>query len=315
MHEVENTIASFAAALDEGANAVEVDVSVTRDRRGVIWHDWDPNAIRSLARAFGLEPGLPHKPVIPFGRHRKRTSALTLREFLEHHGYARKRWGASRLDVRVPTLHELFEWGARESRLAGVFLDLKMPKDEIHILPELLAEIDTLVMRTKPGFRVVLETAEVAVLAELRRLGSRYATCFDVEPRPGIVLDPAAHSAVQKAIELGAHLACPQRPRPVTVRPFATHSRIVARDLVLQRLHNAVSPRVPLEGVVSFTINDEREMSTLIRLGVAGIQSDRPRLLRTVAERLGKIARWRPLLGVPRSRQGEDDEQALRGRR
>ena len=43
---------------------------------------------------------------------------------------------------------------------------------------------------------------------------------------------------------------------------------------------------------MSFTINDEREMSSLIRLGVAGIQTDRPGLLRRVAERLGRVADW-----------------------
>ncbi len=315
MREVENTIRSFAAALDEGANALEVDVSLTRDGRGILWHDWDPNYYKSILRSLGVEPWVGHRPVMPFGRHRKRTSALLLRDFLEHHGYAPKRLGASRLDVRVPTLRDLFEWGVRQSRLLGLFLDVKIPRSEIWLVPVLLAEIDELVARTKPHFRIVLETAETDVLAELSRLGSSHASCFDVEPRPGVVLDAAAQSAVKKAIALGAHIAGTQRPRALTALPFLTHCRIVAQDIALWRKHNAESPRVPLEGVVSFTINDEREMTSLIRLGVSGIQTDRPSLLCSVAERCGKLARWLPRPGVPRSWQILHDGQALRGHR
>jgi glycerophosphoryl diester phosphodiesterase len=301
VHQVENTLTSFASALDEGANAVEVDVSVTRDGRGVLWHDWDPNSYKALARTMCLEPCVGHRPVGPFDHRRKRTSALSLTEFRERFGYAEKRWRSPRLDVRVPTLRDLFEWGAHQSRLLGLFLDIKIPRSEIHFVPVLLSEIDALVTRTKPAFRVVLETAESSVLAELRRLGSCHAACFDVEPRPGFAFDLAAGSAARPAIEHGARMACAQRPRASTALPFFTHCRIVARDLALQRTHNAGSPRVPLEAVVTCTINDEREMSSLIQLGVAGIQTDRPGLLRRVAERLGRVARWLAPPGMPKS--------------
>jgi hypothetical protein len=209
----------------------------------------------------------------------------------------------------------LFEWGATEPRLKGVFLDVKIPRSEIAWVPVLLAEVDALVARARAGFRVVLETAEIEVLAELQRLGSSHASCFDVEPRPGLVFRWSAHSAVTQAIQHGARIASPQRPRALTALPFFTHRRIVAGDLVLQEKHNASSPRVPLEGVVSFTINDEREMSSLIRLGVAGIQSDRPRVLRAVAERLGRIPRWPAAHDVPRSLEASNDGRAFRDRR
>jgi glycerophosphoryl diester phosphodiesterase len=313
--EVENTIESFTAALDEGANALEVDVSVTGDGRGVLWHDWDPNYYKSILRALGVEPGVGHRPVMPFGRYRRRVSELSLRDFLAHHGYAPKRLGASRLDVRVPTLRDLFEWGIRQPRLHGLFLDVKIPRSEIPLVSVFLSELDELVLRVRPSFRVVLETAEVDVLAELKRLGSSHAACFDVEPSLGLVLDTTAHSAVRKAIAHGAHIAGPQRPRALTALPFRTHHRIVSEDVALQQKYNARSPRVPLEGVVSFTINDEREMLALIRLGVAGIQTDRPSLLYKVAERCGKMVRWLPPPAVPKSRLAFHDGQALRGHR
>jgi hypothetical protein len=52
--------------------------------------------------------------------------------------------------------------------------------------------------------------------------------------------------------------------------------------------HNASSPGVTIEGVCSFTINHPREMRELIELGVWGIQSDRPGLLRRVALECGR---------------------------
>jgi glycerophosphoryl diester phosphodiesterase len=310
---VENTVPSFRAALDEGANAVELDLSLTKDGRLVLWHDWNPNAYKSLLRALCIEPGVGYRPVMPIGPHRKRVSSLLLREFLEHYGYAIKSFCARRLDIRVPTLRDFFEWGVGEPRLLGAFFDLKVPRDEIGVLPSILSEVDALVSHHAPCFKVVLETAEVDVLAELHRLRSRHAVCFDVEPGPGFVRDLEACSAVRTAVLHGAQLACPQRPRPVTMRPFATHARIVAEDVALQRIHNADSPRVPLEGVVSFTINDEEEMSSLISLGVAGIQSDKPGLLYRVAARMGKVGGWRPAPGVPTSPPARDHERAVRG--
>jgi glycerophosphoryl diester phosphodiesterase len=315
IREVENTIASFEAAIDEGANALEVDVSVTSDGRGVLWHDWDPNYYTSVLRALGIEPDVGHRPVMPFGRYRKRVSALSLRDFLPHHGYAPKRLGAARLDVRVPTLRDLFVWGIRQPKLLGLFLDVKIPRSEIALVSVFLSELDELVARTRPSFRVVLETTEVDVLAELSRLGSSHPACFDVEPRLGLVLDHGAHSAVRKAIAHGARIAGPQRPRALTWLPFRTHHRIVSEDLALQRAHNARRPRVPLEGVVSFIINDESEMLSLIELGVAGIQTDRPKLLRSVAERCGKMVRWLSAPAVPRSQKTFHDGQTLRGDR
>src|SRR5688572_4203370 len=41
--EVENTIPSFQRALDEGANAIELDFVMTKDGHVVVWHDWSPN--------------------------------------------------------------------------------------------------------------------------------------------------------------------------------------------------------------------------------------------------------------------------------
>lgn len=47
---VENTIPSFEKALSENANALEMDICLTKDKIPVIYHDWDPDSMVSILR-------------------------------------------------------------------------------------------------------------------------------------------------------------------------------------------------------------------------------------------------------------------------
>ena len=47
----ENTFPAFQEALDiDGANSLEIDLSLTNDKKVVLWHDWDPNSPTALIR-------------------------------------------------------------------------------------------------------------------------------------------------------------------------------------------------------------------------------------------------------------------------
>jgi glycerophosphoryl diester phosphodiesterase len=46
--EIENTIQSLNRAVNEGANALEIDLSMTKEGEVVLWHDWDPNETTSI---------------------------------------------------------------------------------------------------------------------------------------------------------------------------------------------------------------------------------------------------------------------------
>src|SRR4029450_7709352 len=56
----ENPLASFATALHLGANALELDLSLTRDQQVVVWHDWRPSLTSVLRPTGGCR--LPHPP-------------------------------------------------------------------------------------------------------------------------------------------------------------------------------------------------------------------------------------------------------------
>ena len=77
----ENTLESFETALHLGANALELDLSLTRDQQVVVWHDWRPS-LTSVLRPTGL-CRLRH-PLRPQPLH-----DVPLHEALRDYGYER----------------------------------------------------------------------------------------------------------------------------------------------------------------------------------------------------------------------------------
>ncbi len=289
--EVENTLPSFERALLEGANGLELDLCVTRDAEVIVWHDYDPSDVRALGRRWGWEPLVRCRPVVPDEhRFRKPTSELSWAEFRERFGYAERKSG-QRIQAEVPTLGRFMEWAVNRSEVELVFLDIKLPNRRTDLVPRLLARLDAVVQRLRPRFRIVLESCERKIVSELARLAPQYESALDVEPHAGLVFDLAGASAVRAAINHHARHAMPQKPRRITLWPFATHRRIVARDLELMRRHNAQEPEASLLSLCPFTINAEPEMRALIELGVSGILSDVPALLHRVALESGRSVR------------------------
>jgi len=56
-------------------------------------------------------------------------------------------------------------------------------------------------------------------LAALKAHAPQYHYTLDIEPPPGLVLNPAAYSAIRSALEYGNSYATPARPRAGTLRP------------------------------------------------------------------------------------------------
>ena len=65
--EPENTLPSFARAMELGANGIETDICITADGHFVLWHDANPEGTVALARQSGREelafvPDVPPPP-------------------------------------------------------------------------------------------------------------------------------------------------------------------------------------------------------------------------------------------------------------
>jgi len=285
---VENTIDSFRRALDAGANALEMDVCLTRDGRIVIWHDWDPCGSICRIRERGLEPAVLYRPLLPEEPKRRSVHLVDHAELVATYGYALKSDGEQIVRGVIPTLDEVIATVCCDQRLQAIFLDIKLPEEEVGLVPVLVESIDRVLRSCPPHVLVVLETSCVAVLRAMIGAAPYHNYTFDREPIAGIAVSTRKWSAVRTAIDFGIGYATPQQPRILTFAPWVTHRRIVRSEMRRFRQHNAHNPQQPLRGVIPFTINEEPKMEWLMRMGVHGMQTDRPDLLRRVAERLGR---------------------------
>ena len=67
----------------------------------------------------------------------------------------------------------------------------------------------------------------------------------------------------------------------------STHRRVVRHDIRLLNCLQRHAPGRQLPALISFTIDAEEELQTLLKIGVAGMQTNRPDLLRKLAEEMG----------------------------
>jgi glycerophosphoryl diester phosphodiesterase len=189
----ENTLAAFDEALRQGADAIELDLQLSRDGVPVVYHD------RTLARAGGG---------------RRRVARLALAEL--------RRLDAGRRSdrfrgQRIPTLAEVLRRYARRTRLllevktregaAGAERHLELMRAVGEQVRRAKAQRRVLVLcfdtrvlelaaRIAPGLRRVLNVRPPPVLSRglRRRLGSLWALSADVR-----TLTPAYAAAVRRA--------------------------------------------------------------------------------------------------------------------
>jgi glycerophosphoryl diester phosphodiesterase len=152
----ENSIASFKAALDLGANGLEFDLCLTRDDQIVIFHDAQPVKLPPHLDRTIFED-LPYELVSPvFRRDNGRTTVLTkefqngryvdrpesrlesfnqydiinltLAEVRQNYHYAL----VNGIEHPIPTLEEFLQFVSAESnRLRFLFFDMKYPVDGV----------------------------------------------------------------------------------------------------------------------------------------------------------------------------------------
>jgi len=274
-HTCENTLASFQQALDPGANALELDVSVTRDGHLVLWHDARPTLINFLHPTGVCRVVTPSQwqPVY----------TLPWAVFREAYGYEQE-------GQRVPatTFAEFIDHFRRDARVQCFFVDLKIPAELAPVIPALFAPAVQLLQQYGALSKTVCTTPHAAVLEQLRREARRWADAtgaradlsWDTEGPSGLVTGPWP-SAVWRNQAAGTRFALWGKPR-VTLHSWRT---FVAHEIRRRDTVNAM--RLPAEvlRVIVWTINDEAELCAMIGLGVDGIITDDPGRLRAMLQR------------------------------
>ncbi len=293
---VENTIESCAYALEHDlANAVEIDLSLTKDGHVVLWHDWNPNDSVALVRQLGIEPNVKYAPRVPpvWSDWRRMAHELTLAELREHCGYQTRFlfFFRRRARVQIPTFREFLDWAKGQPRLRAVFLDIKLPTEHIDLAPKLTRAMCSDLEAAQPKFDPVFMTTRESVFQAMRPLASKYPFSFDVEVPPGIVRDTRPYSGTAAAISHGNTYASIGRPA-LTLGAWSIYQEIIARDVDLRRAHNAQSDDAnggtKVRRLISWTINKRGEKKRLLELGVQGILTDQPRRLERLARRFGR---------------------------
>jgi len=176
----ENTLPAFAAALDDGANALELDVHRTADGRFVVAHDPDgqrmagvPDRIRSLSlkqvKRWRLVQGTPHD---------------------------------APSDLRVPTLEEILE------AFPGVPMSIDLKPDDPAAVPALIE----LIARHGADGRVTLASFSTRVVRTIRKLGYPGRTALS---KVEVAIARFLPTAMARRFITGDSAAVPVRQGPV----------------------------------------------------------------------------------------------------
>jgi glycerophosphoryl diester phosphodiesterase len=269
----ENTVPSFARAVEQGADAIEADVCATKDGRFVLWHDCRPDDKVALARQGSGESYLYEPDVPPVGSPwRRPVSQLDLSEFRARYGYVPSDDDRGRQRVPVALLEDLFEWARETPEVALLALDVKLGEKETATARDLarLARDARRDGRLPPHVAVALLCPEkevlMAMLTEERRepLGEGIRVFADFE-FPGALDFASRYGAANVSMGVPRRLWPDFRDELGDV--------LAARD----------AGRIDF--VIAWTENDEERLRELVRLGVDGILTDEPARLRGIVGR------------------------------
>jgi len=286
--EVENTIPSFERALSENANALEMDICLTKDKVPVIYHDWSPDWVVSILREKGFEPFMKYKPLPPSFSNdfRKPINQLTLNELRQYYHFTLKEDGYGEpVEAMIPTLEEFFDWSKDKDNLKYVFLDIKVPDEDAQLVLTIAEKVREFKNKYQTMFEIIHETAEHEVLEVMKKHYPQNNYLFDTDLPLGLVLNPSKHSAVNVALEKKNQFALMMRPRQMTVGSWATYRRVMKNDIkiIFKMLKKSMDNAINY--LVCATISEKSEMKCLVKMGINGIMTDYPAILRAVAEK------------------------------
>jgi glycerophosphoryl diester phosphodiesterase len=286
----ENTLPALEAALEEGANALEIDLCLTADQEVIVWHDRDPDDVVAMARQGGFEK-LAWIPWVPdLGDPLRRpVDELPLAEFLASYGYARSegplidatRTGTRDPSAVVPLLSDVSSWARRQPTLGALYLDVKLGPAQSHLVPIMAAAF------ARETDRAVYD---VLILSPHETIVVAFRDWFRAnrpDHRAKVVFDKEVSGALEPTVRLG--LEAISIGRPITADP----ARYVTMLATLLASRDADHPDI--WPVVAWTFDDAAELRELVRLGVDGIMTNRPaELARIVADEAARVERSSP---------------------
>jgi glycerophosphoryl diester phosphodiesterase len=276
----ENTLQSFANALSMGVDTLELDIGVTQDGAIVVSHErgLNPDLARAADGAYVAAPGIPFvqlrlEDVKKYDVGQIRPSSPYAAQFPDQRAVP---------GTRIPTLKEVFELvrksGDRHVRLnIETKIDPNHPEeapDPAHFVGLLLE----LVQAEKFSDRVMVQSFDWRTLQLVQKLTPAIPTVYLTLQKgsaPTVQLDKASEWTA------GFNPADHQNSLPRTIKAaggaiWSPYFGDVNAALISESHGLGLS-------VVVWTVNRPEDIARLIDMGVDGIISDHPDLLRKIA--------------------------------
>ncbi len=291
----ENTLDATRAAIG-AVNAVEIDLSMSKDGVVFLWHDPDPTSPGAVARrcqrsnfydiiyvqliffcSLGLFTPGRCRPVF---KSKKPAHLLTFAEI-------QRFWSYSDKHAQIPTLDEWLDEFAYQPSVELFWLDVKVNEPQLLLL--LAREISHLLERhSVPMSRVSLSIAKDHLLPVLRHSLSTAGmdprrTVSDTMSHLPWVSRTTDYDGVKKAFWLegisppcgpSATGCCASLGAP----PVAINRRSALRHAVRANVRRR-DREAPHVSIFVWTIDDKADMLSLVKAGVDGIITNKPWVL------------------------------------
>jgi glycerophosphoryl diester phosphodiesterase len=279
----ENTLPAFANALSMGVDTLELDMEITKDSVVVVAHERGLNP--DLARAPGghyIITGIPYIELTL-----SQIKAYDVGQIRPGSAYAAQ--FPEQLAVpgtRIPTLSEVFAL-VRRSGDKHVRLNIETKIDPNHphesLDPEhFVAVVLALLRREHFCNRVMIQSFDWHTLLLVQKLAPKIATVYLTQqtgPDSTVYADKAsAWTAGYDPPNYGGSVA--RAVRAAGGKLWSPNYRDIDARAIAEAHELGVA-------VIAWTVNDARDMARLIDMGVDGIISDRPDVLRTVTAAKG----------------------------
>jgi glycerophosphoryl diester phosphodiesterase len=280
----ENTLPAFANALSMGVDTLELDTGVTKDGVVIVSHERGLNP--DLARGpDGAYAGLPERPFISLPLTTVKT--YDVGQIRPGSDYAKAFAGQRAIPgTHIPTLAEVLAL-VRKSGNTRVRLNIETKIDPNHpedtLDPERFAAalIDLLRAESFTG-RAMIQSFDWRTLQVVQKRAPEISTVYlsqQAGAEPTLFLDrPSPWTAGFNPKDHGGSV-----PRAVKAAGGAIWSPMFA-DVTAPIVKEAHDLGLK---VVVWTVNQPEDMARLMDMGVDGIISDRPDLLRETAGRKG----------------------------
>jgi glycerophosphoryl diester phosphodiesterase len=282
----ENTLPGFAYALGVGVTTLELDVAITRDRTLFIYHDrrLNPDITRGPDGKYLSGRG-PAIVSLTAGEMEKfdvgRIDPATR--------YARQFPQQQPVDgARIPRLHELFELVRRagnETVQFAIETKLSPHAPDETVGPEEFARLVIAAVR-KAGVerRTSILSFDWRTLQVVQREAPEIPTVYLSMQQPRSIDNIAAHHPAGSAWTAGFQFK-DHGSVPKMIKAAGGHTwSAFWQDLDASQVKEAQDLGLK---VLAWTVNDTARMARLIDMGVDGLVTDRPDLLRAEMQRRG----------------------------